>query len=320
MPELTTEDAPASTGTSPCPPFEVLLYYLYFPIEDPEDYVEEHRALCEKLELRGRILVAREGINGTLSGRTEDTQRYREWMQAQPASSAITFKADPADGHAFRKLAIKARREIVTLGLPSEEDLDPNETTGRYLSPQEFYDAMQDPDAVILDARNDYESELGKFRNAICPEVANFREFPQWIRQHRDLLEGKRILTYCTGGIRCEKFSGFLVNEGFDNVSQLEGGIVTYGRDPAVQGKDFEGSCYVFDERISVPVNHVNPSVIAHCQHCGTPSERYRNCAYAPCNAQFFCCPACEESFGKFCRTSCRDQAAEISSPDGGGQ
>lgn len=288
--------------------YEVLLYYRYFPIEDPEAYVAEHRALCEDLGLWGRILVASEGINGTLSGLAENTRRYQEFMRNQPGTHDMAFKVDPADGHVFNKLSIKARAEIVTLGLPEEEDLDPNRITGRYLSPKEFYEAMQDPQAVILDARNDYESEVGKFRNAICPEVEHFRDFPEWIRQHRSLLEGKRILTYCTGGIRCEKFSGFLVQEGFDDVNQLHGGIVTYGRDPEVQGRDFEGSCYVFDERITVPVNHVNPTTISHCAHCGEPCERYRNCAYAPCNAQFFLCPSCEESSGRFCGDSCRNK------------
>lgn len=289
-------------------PYEVLLYYLYFPVSDPEGYVEEHRTRCQELELRGRILVAREGINGTVSGLRESTRRYEAWMKAQPETGDIVFKRDPADDHVFRKLSIKARTEIVTLGLPEGVDPDPNEVTGQYLSPKEFYEAMQDPNAVILDARNDYESELGRFRNAICPEVEHFRDFPAWIRKHRNELEGKRILTYCTGGIRCEKFSGFLVQEGFKDVSQLEGGIVTYGRDPEVQGRDFEGACYVFDERIGVPVNRANPSIISVCQHCQTPSERYRNCAFPDCNAQFFCCPDCETSFGKYCNATCKEQ------------
>lgn len=296
-------------------PYEVLLYYRYFPVDDPGRYVEEHRVLCQELELRGRILVASEGINGTVSGRTEQTARYRSWMQTQPGSRGMVFKADPADRHVFKKLTIKVRREIVTLGLPEEHDPDPQQTTGRYLSPKEFYDAMQDPQAVILDARNDYESEIGRFRNAICPQVQHFRQLPQWIRAHRTLLEGKRILTYCTGGIRCEKFSGFLLQEGFDDVSQLEGGIVTYGRDPDTAGKDFEGSCYVFDERLSVPVNHVNPSIISHCTHCGQPSQRYCNCAHPPCNVQFFCCPDCEISFGRYCGIACRTDNERLACP-----
>ncbi len=292
--------------------YEVLLYYRYFSIEEPQEYVSEHRRLCEELGLFGRILVAREGINGTVSGLREQTQAYQEYLRSKPGTDEMEFKVDPADGHAFQKLSIKARDEIVTLGLSLCEDIDPNETTGNYLSPKDFYEAMQDPNAVIVDARNEYESQLGKFRNAICPDVDSFRDLPQWIRDHRSELEGKRILTYCTGGIRCEKFSGFLLSEGYEDVSQLHGGIVTYGRDPETQGRDFEGQCYVFDQRIGVQVNRENPSVIASCRHCGVPIERYRNCGFTPCNAQFFCCKECEESRGRFCSEACREQTMAL--------
>ena len=292
--------------------YEVLLYYRYFSIEEPQEYVSEHRRLCEELGLFGRILVAREGINGTVSGLREQTQAYQEYLRSKPGTDEMEFKVDPADGHAFQKLSIKARDEIVTLGLSLCEDIDPNETTGNYLSPKDFYEAMQDPNAVIVDARNEYESQLGKFRNAICPDVDSFRDLPQWIRDHRSELEGKRILTYCTGGIRCEKFSGFLLSEGYEDVSQLHGGIVTYGRDPETQGRDFEGQCYVFDQRIGVQVNRENPSVIASCRHCGVQIERYRNCGFTPCNAQFFCCKECEESRGRFCSEACREQTMAL--------
>lgn len=276
-------------------------------------YLSEHRALCEELGLLGRIIVAKEGINGTVSGLCENTQAYQDHLRSQPGTSDMEFKVDPADGHVFEKLSIKVRPEVVALGLDTDEDLDPNQTTGTYLSPKEFYEAMQDPNAVILDARNDYESQLGKFRKAICPEVDSFRDFPQWIRDNRDQLEGKRILTYCTGGIRCEKFSGFLLQEGLTDVSQLHGGIVTYGRDSETQGRDFDGQCYVFDQRIGVSVNQVNPKVIARCKRCDEPSERYRNCGFPPCNLQFFCCEACEEARGKFCGDACKTKQEAVS-------
>lgn len=286
-------------------PYEVLLYYLYTEISDPERYAIEHKRFCAELGLLGRILVAHEGINGTVSGLKEDTRRYCEEMKARPETREVVFKIDAAEGHAFKKLSVKARTEIVTLGL-GEEDLNPREITGRYLSPKAFYQAMQDPEAVILDGRNDYESQLGRFRNALCPDVAHFRDFPEWIRKNLAHLKNKPILTYCTGGIRCEKLSGFLVREGFQNVSQLEGGIVSYGRDEEVKGRDFEGTCYVFDQRIKVDVNSVNPRVITLCQYCQEPCDRYRNCGNTPCNAQFILCERCEEANGKFCQAECR--------------
>ena len=243
-------------------PYEVLLYYRYFPISDPEAYVASHRVLCERLGLLGRILVASEGINGTVSGLAESTTIYRERLLAEEGSADMEFKIDPADAHVFPKLSIKARDEIVTLGL-GDEDLDPNAVTGDYLSPRAFYEAMKDPNAVVIDARNNYEWQLGKFRNAICPEVDSFRELPEWVRENRHLLEGKRILTYCTGGIRCEKFSGFLKQEGFEDVSQLHGGIVTYGRDPEVQGEDFEGA-----------VLRVRSTPCCSCESCESHGHR----------------------------------------------
>ncbi len=298
-------------------PFQVLLYYKYFSIDDPQRYVTEHRALCDELGLRGRILVASEGLNGTVSGELQQTERYMQIMHEHEGTRDMEFKIDPADDHVFKKLSIKARDEIVTLGLPSDEDINPNQTTGHYLSPKAFYEAMQDPNAIVLDGRNDYESELGRFRDALCPDVGNFRDFPEWIRKHRADLEGKRILTYCTGGIRCEKLSGFLLQEGFTNVSQLHGGIVTYGRDPKVKGRNFEGQCYVFDQRIGVPVNEANPTIISTCALCGEATERYRNCAYKPCNAQFFCCESCEETKGRFCQDACCCAASETASTGG---
>ena len=304
------------------PTHEVLLYYKYFPVEDPESYAEEHRTLCRNLDLLGRILVASEGINGTVSGLPANTRRYRQIMQSQPATAGMAFKVDPAEGHPFQKLSIKARKEIVTLGLPAHEEVDPTAITGTHLSPKEFYQAMQDPGTVLLDARNHYETQLGRFRLATCPGVEHFRDLPQWIRQHRTLLQGKRILTYCTGGVRCEKLTAWLLREGFSDAGQLQGGIVTYGRDPEIHGRDFDGKCYVFDERISLPINRANPTLISHCTRCGQPSDRYRNCAFSPCNAQFFCCATCEETFGPFCSETCRrhQSATPPNSPTGEAQ
>lgn len=289
----------------------VLLYYRYVVIEDPEAYVQQQRRLCTQLELQGRILVGSEGINGTVSGTTENTMRYREAMAADPRTCDMPFKVDASDGHVFPKLSIKVREEIVSLGLADDElgDVDPVTETGRRLSPTEFYRAMQDENTIIIDGRNDYESALGHFAGAICPDVGNFREFPQWIREHREALEGRKILTYCTGGIRCEKLSAWLLREGFDDVSQLEGGIVEYSRDPEVLGRDFDGDCYVFDQRVGVPVNHTETRrVVSCCERCGEPSLRYRNCGFAPCNRQFFLCEVCEQrDADRFCTTECRD-------------
>ncbi len=267
-------------------PYRVLLYYMYVSIEDPEEFAREHKAFCNELGLKGRILVANEGINGTVSGPVEQTDRYMEAMKQDPRFAEMVFKIDEADGHAFPKMKVRARPELVTLRL--EDDVNPNEITGKYLEPKEFYERLQDEDTIVLDARNDYEYDLGHFRGAIRPDIENFRDLPNWVRENKELLGDKKIITYCTGGIRCEKFSGWLVKEGFEDVAQLHGGIVTYGKDPEVQGQLWDGQLYVFDDRIGVPVNQKEHVIVGKDYFSGEPCERYVNCANPACNKKSF--------------------------------
>ncbi|OCA85727.1 hypothetical protein A8F94_12700 [Bacillus sp. FJAT-27225] len=285
-------------------PYRVLLYYKYVHIENPEEFTAQHLKFCKELGLKGRILIASEGINGTVSGTIEQTDDYMKAMREDPRFADMVFKIDEAEGHAFKKMHVRHRSELVTLRL--EDDVDPNQVTGQYLSPKEFYEAMQDPDTVVIDARNDYEYDLGHFRGAIRPDIKAFRELPDWIREHKDELEGKKVLTYCTGGIRCEKFSGWLVKEGFEDVGQLHGGIATYGKDPEVKGQLWNGKMYVFDERISVPVNQVEHVVVGKDYFTGEPCERYVNCANPECNKQILCSEENEHKHLRGCTHECR--------------
>lgn len=290
-------------------PYQILLYYLYAPLEEAQAYTEEHRLLCERLELKGRILIAPEGVNGTVSGTHEATEEYMQLLREDERTKGIEFKVDVAEGHVFPKLRVKLRDEVVTLGL-GENDFSPREVTGKHLSPKDWREMMEEEDVVMIDARNDYEWELGHFEGALLPPVQNFRELPEWVHRHRNELAGKKILTYCTGGIRCEKFSGFLLREGFADVYQLDGGIVSYGKDPEVQGEKFAGKCYVFDERIGVEVNRTEgAAVISQCVHCGVASDRYLNCSWSRCNAQHFCCEGCEEEQSRYCSSACEGAA-----------
>ncbi|MGK0701307.1 rhodanese-related sulfurtransferase [Priestia flexa] len=285
-------------------PYRVLLYYMYVPIENAEEFRDEQFALCEELELKGRILVASEGINGTVSGTVEQTDRYMEVMKQDPRFSEMVFKIDEADEHAFKKLRVRHRPELVTLRL--ENDINPLETTGNYLSPKEFFEAMQQEDTIVIDARNDYEFDLGHFRGAVRPDIRNFRELPEWIRENKEMFEDKKVLTYCTGGIRCEKFSGWLKEEGFEDVGQLHGGIVTYGKDPEVQGELWDGQCYVFDERISVPVNQKEHVIVGKDHFDGQPCERYVNCANPACNRKILASEENEHKYLRSCSHECR--------------
>jgi len=286
-------------------PYRVLLYYLYTPLDDPEEFAREHRDLCERLGLLGRILIAHEGINGTVSGPVESTDAYIAAMHADKRFAAMQFKIDAADGHVFRKLIIKVRPEIVRLRLDC--DVDPRKQTGKRLSPREFREMLDRENVVLVDGRNIYEYEVGHFRGAIRPDVKTFRDFPTWVRETLAPYKAKTVLTYCTGGIRCEKLSGYLIEQGFRDVYQLDGGIVTYGKDPEVRGELFDGSCYVFDQRATVPVNQTETAtVVGRCHHCDGPCERFVNCANLDCDNQYICCVECELATRRSCSESCK--------------
>ena len=295
-----------TTMTTGDRPYRILLYYKFVRIDDHAAFAEAHLQFCRDLGVRGRIIVAPEGINGTVSGTVEQTERYMNALREDTRFADMWFKVDEAGGHVFRKMFVRAKDELVTFRV--EDRTDPNELTGHYLAPKEFYEAMQRDDVVILDGRSDYEYDLGHFKNAIRPAVKSFREFPDWIRANMAQYKDKTILTYCTGGIRCEKLTGFMLKEGFTNVAQLHGGIVTYGRDEEVQGRSWVGKCYVFDERISVPINRAEEyTVVSQCLHCGATCDRYVNCANLDCHKQHFCCQECEPKYRRSCSTECMD-------------
>jgi len=287
-------------------PYRVLLYYKYIYIEDHVNYAKLHLNFCRSLGLKGRILIAEEGINGTLSGSEDQVKAYMYSMKMDPRFKDMDFKIDQANEHAFKKLYVRPKKEIVTFNL--DEDIDPNKLTGKHLKPKEFLEAMKDENVIILDARNDYEYDLGHFKNAIRPDVRNFKEFPGWIKKNMEKLADKKVLAYCTGGIRCEKFSGLLLKEGLKDICQLNGGIINYSKDPATKGSMFEGKCYVFDERISVEVNFAEGyTLVGKCYHCGKPHDRYVNCAHLSCHFQFICCEECEVNYKRSCSKKCED-------------
>lgn len=285
--------------------YRVLLYYKYVDIEDPEKFRDEHYLLCDRLGLKGRILVSHEGFNGTCSGTIEATDQYMEVMHADERFADMPFKIDEADGHAFKKLHVRTRPEIVSLKL-GEKDLSPNDITGKHLKPAEFKAALQDENTVILDARNDYEFDLGHFRGAIRPDIRSFRELPNWIKENKEKFMDKKVVAYCTGGVRCEKLTGWLLKEGFEDVGQLDGGIHNYGTDPETRGEFWDGKMYVFDERISVDINQVDKRIVGKDWFDGEPCERYINCANPYCNRQILASEENEHKYLGGCRHECR--------------
>ncbi len=289
--------------------FTIILFYKYTPIEDPEQLRKDQMELATKLGLKGRVIVAHEGINATYEGTTENINAYLAEYLSDPRFSDTHIKKSIGTGSAFPKLSVKVRKEIVTLGL--ENDIDPNQITGKHLKPEElkqWYESGKE--FYIVDMRNDYEFKVGKFKDSRMPKLQNFRDIPKALDDIKDL-EDKTVLTVCTGGVRCEKASGLLVREGFKDVYQLDGGIVSYMEKFPAQ--EFEGSLYVFDKRI---LTHFDPEdkhvVIGICEKCKTGSERYVNCKNPRCNKHFLCCEKCTENDGRsFCSDECRDKVTE---------
>lgn len=277
----------------------ILLYYCYAPIEDPEAFREEHHLYCIENNLRGRIIVACEGLNGTVSGTKEDCVRYMADIKADPRFAHTDFKIEEHDKHAFAKLHVRVKSEIVHSGL---KHIKPYERTGTHLSPEEFREMKDREDVVILDVRSDYEHKVGRFKNAVTLDMENFRDFPEKVNELSGYKD-KKVLTYCTGGIKCEKASAYLLEQGFKDVYQLHGGIIKYGIEAG--GEDFEGKCYVFDNRLTIDVNKVNPTVISECHVCSTKSDRMVNCANPVCNIHVAICQECGWELEGACSPEC---------------
>lgn len=287
----------------------VILFYKYVAISDPRGFAAEQRALCARLGLKGRVLIAEEGINGTLAGRRDAVNEYVSVLRTDERFADIEIKASQGDEGTFPKLVIKVRPEIVTLGAgPLAPDLH------NHLSPADWKRTLEEePDVVLVDVRNRYESTAGRFENAIACDIEYFRELPGYLDHLADLKD-RKVLMYCTGGIRCEKASALFRSKGFTNVFQLHGGIAKYQEQ--FGNEHWLGECFVFDQRMTTRVDD-GLQQIGKCAHTGTPTSRFVNCLHDPChmlfllaeeteldNAQTRLCPEC---LGKGLTTSTAD-------------
>jgi len=284
--------------------YQTLLYYCYSHIQDAEQYTAAHLKFCKSLDLTGRIIIAYEGINGTVSGTPKACQAYMDYIYADGRFNTTEFKIDEVDKPSFIKIHCRYKSEIVYSGLKDPSYINPTEETGKHLEPKEFAEIKDHDDVVILDVRSNYEHSMGKFKNAVTLDIENFRDFPAMINelaQYKD----KKILTYCTGGIKCEKASALLLKEGFKDVYQLHGGIIKYGKE--ADGKDFDGKCYVFDNRIAIDVNSVNPVVVSNCGNCGKITDKMINCANPQCNKHFTQCNECGVASDGSCSDACQN-------------
>lgn len=281
----------------------VLAYYCITPIEKPHEEVLRHQEFFKTRDFKGRIYISEEGINGQASGSKQHAQEYMEWMQADPRFKEMPFKLHEAKEHAFPKMTVKYRKQLVAVDCPVDFS-----KRGQALSPEEWKKMLEERDehTLIIDTRNDYEWKIGHFEGSELPPLETFREFPQYARTLKETRDPKEtvVMMCCTGGIRCEYFSALMKQEGFEKVYQLDGGIINYG---LKQGTDhWKGNLFVFDDRLVVPLSSEKQEPISHCQHCQTQSDVYYNCANMDCNELFVCCESCLHAHQGCCCTNCQ--------------
>jgi UPF0176 protein len=208
--------------------------------------------MCDMLDIKGTILLAHEGINGTISGSYAAIDAILEYLRADPRLSGLDAKFSEASDSPFYRMKVRLKKEIVTMGV---ENIDPNDVVGTYVDPQNWNDLISDPDTILIDTRNDYEVEIGTFKGAINPNTKTFREFPEWVEDNRENLSKPKIAMFCTGGIRCEKASAYMKQNGFDDVYHLKGGILKYLETQPEDKSLWDGECFVFDQRVAVKHN-----------------------------------------------------------------
>lgn len=280
--------------------FNVILYYIYSSIENLVEYRDLHHQFCIENNLLGRIIIAPEGLNGTVSGLKKDCENYMLWVKSEKRFSNVDFKIESYHENAFKKLYVRIKKEIVHSELP----VNPLIKTGIHLEPSELKQFFNDPEVVLVDMRSNYEHNVGKFKGAVTFDMENLRDLPDHIKEIEHL-KNKKIVTYCTGGIKCEKASAFLLDNGFKNVYQLHGGIIKYGLEEG--GENFDGKCYVFDGRLTTEVNSINPTIISSCHVCGTLSDRMVNCANPVCNEHLPICEKCGILMDGACSEACKN-------------
>ncbi len=288
--------------------YQILLFYQYTKIEGPEEFKQAQVELCQKLNLKGCIIVSREGLNATVEGRLDSTEKYIKQLTKDSRFENTHFKKSFSDGQSFPKLSVKVRSEIVSAHLGN--DIDPTRITGKYLMPDDLHSwIITGKKFFLVDMRNDYEQAVGYFQNSLLAPFTNFRDLPK-VLPILDNLRDETIVTVCTGGVRCEKASGFLIESGFKNVYQLYGGIVSYME--KYPNEDFLGSLYVFDGRVTMGFNLDDPKhvIVGRCKFCKEPAETYYDCQNLYCTGKrhFISCQSCLTKNQGYCSSDCFPQ------------
>ena len=245
----------------------VAALYHFTRLPDFEELREPLLELMKKWDVRGTLLLAREGINGTVSGSRESIDQVLTWLKSDERLQGLTHKESYCEAHPFYRTKVKLKKEIVTMGV---EDIDPNHIVGTYVEPTDWNAVISDPEVLLIDTRNDYEVDIGTFKGAVNPETTTFREFPAYVEENLDPAKHKKVAMFCTGGIRCEKSTAYLKGQGFEEVYHLKGGILKYLEDVPKEESLWEGECFVFDNRVSV--NHdLEAGSFDQCHACRHP-------------------------------------------------
>ncbi len=295
-------------------PIRVAALYRFAPLADLPGLRRKLLAVCEDNEICGTLLIAHEGINGTIAGLPDTLDAALAGIRELTGLDGFELKFSGATEMPFRRLKVRIKREIVTMGVP---DIDPNLIVGTYVEPAGWNALISDPNTIVIDTRNDYEVRIGTFANAVDPDTRSFGEFPAWVDAHRGELEGKKIAMFCTGGIRCEKATAYVRGVGFDEVYHLKGGILQYLEDVPAEDSLWQGECFVFDERVSVGNGlALGQSKLCHaCRHPVTEEDQAD-----PLYREGVCCPQCAQTQDPADRARFEERQKQIELAQGRGE
>jgi UPF0176 protein len=268
----------------------VATFYKFASLPDAAALQQPLLAFCQSHTLKGTILLAIEGINGTIAGSREAIDAVLKFLRSDSRLTDLEHKESSSDHFPFDRMKVRLKQEIVTLGVP---EVDPNKQVGTYVSPQDWNALISDPEVLVIDTRNDYEISIGSFQGAINPQTHSFREFPDYVRRHLNPAQHKKIAMFCTGGIRCEKASSFMLSQGFQEVYHLEGGVLKYLEQMPTEESLWHGECFVFDQRIALQ-DGLKPGTHDMCRACGHPIHDGDKAS--PFYEEGISCPACFDS------------------------
>ncbi len=284
--------------------YRVLAYYSVDGLESPLAEVARHQEFFRTRDFKGRIYISEQGINGQASASKEHAEEYMDWMRSDPRFAHMPFKVHESSEHAFPKMTVKYRRQLVAI----DREVDFSKR-GEAVSPEQWKQMIEKRDAktIVLDVRNDYEWKIGHFEGSELPQLETFREFPEYAKKLKEERDPKEtvVMMYCTGGIRCEFYSALMKTEGFEKVYQLDGGVINYGLEKG--SEHWKGKLFVFDDRLVVPLEE-GAEPISECCHCKEPNDVYYNCANMDCNELFLCCVECLKNHKGCCSTECQQK------------